>query len=199
MIKNKNKNAGRDLALLLGGAAVVFTPLVVTSCDDKPKPEVEIPTIPDPACTDAAGTIHLAGEEPSCRGKKECACEFDIPGTRASNGIAITNRQNVAGFDAKVSEITPVIEYFTGNKGKYIADTIKEIKIVSGTGGLLTIEDGVMTIKIEHTAGDVYEVLNTYTTSISLFKQFDNSKDNVKLAFAYNGVRLSNCLMCNCA
>ncbi|MCL2231439.1 MAG: hypothetical protein FWC01_10135 [Treponema sp.] len=199
MIKNKNKNAGRDLALLLGGAAVVFTPLVVTSCDDKPKDDPKPGNLLPCVCP----AEHLPGDNSCCnQDNKTCT---NVPGTTSENGIPITNRLKFADITQRVDDINWAIGALAA--AGYSADTlkknVKEITLVDSNIVTYDVAAGIvyvgMNIPAEGRIRTAFVAYLDEVTLLAMFKQFDNSKDNIRLAFVYNGNRLSNCLVCNCA
>ena len=107
-------------------------------------------------CACPNGTLHLVGE--TCCSNSDCTCEKDVAGQRVQ-GIAVTNRDNVAGFNAIVTEVTNALDYYKNNeaaKYNFFVNNLKEIRVVTGpfvnlpsvSQGVLTVEDGASAMDI---------------------------------------------------
>jgi len=144
------------------------------NCTCKPK---------DPKCECDPGTLHVTGEE--CNSENECDCTH-VAGVRLDNGIAVTNAANVANFDEMVGYIEIALEFFSDNQNAYAANNIKEIKIVTGNNCAASIVNKVLTIENSCDDSTIWDALDQWFAvqipPITLFKQFDNSKNNVRMA-----------------
>ena len=128
---------------------------------------------------DCTTTLHITGED-CCEGAN-CNCET-VAGTRVE-GIAVTNRDNVAGFaTAIISQIEEAISWLTPDELAIIKSGVKEIRVLPGTGGASTIGGNVITIKENTIAADIY---NEFYAIIEVTKKFDLAEE-VHMAFFAN-------------
>jgi len=99
-------------------------------------------------CICPADTLHLISE--NCRGPLNCECDLNVVGVRASNGIAITNRQNVANFNDMVDEVNSALAHtmLSTTQKAYIKNNIKEIRIIPSTtvSNDAIVEDDILII-----------------------------------------------------
>jgi len=108
-------------------------------------------------CNCPADTLHLIGE--NCRGSLNCECELNVIGTRASNGIAITNRHGLDSvvFTEMVSVVNEALKgYVTAldtyllseTQREYIKNNIKEIKVapINSESTAAFINEGILTV-----------------------------------------------------
>jgi len=116
--------------------------ILLTACDNgtggggsKNPPVVNPPA--QTACQCPNGALHLTGE--NCCSGTGCECEKNVAGVRASNGLAITNRQGMA--DATFNTIVGYVNTALANgslsgdtKQNCIKNNIKEIKVFNTTG-----------------------------------------------------------------
>jgi len=170
------KTIGRNIALGLGAFTIIFALAVLASCDNEPKPQT---------CQYPSGTEHLPGK--SCCAIPCCMCT-KVPGTVASNGLPITNRQNIpqAQFDTLVGLINqalaaPVLALAaTGIKSKII-----EIKVMNSNGSV-TVTNNIIIVYSNSTMLSVRSQLEDWAWDegyLSMLQQFDNSKNTVRMTF----------------
>ena len=124
-MKIKNKIYVLGIILLIG--------FIVNSCKDDENDPKE--------CQCPEGTIHFIGDTMKCVSEINCNCEHgNFEGKRASNGIAITNRDNVTNFNDMVDEVNRALTgYVTENDTYYLSETQKEY-----------IKNNIKEIKITH-------------------------------------------------
>jgi len=141
-------------------------------------------------CVCSAGTLHLVGEK--CRGSLNCECELNVVGVRASNGVAITNRDNAvskADFDELVGYVNTALAHAqlsSEARQNFIKNNLKEIGIVPDSGGdAPVIVNGILIIEVGKGQVDIRLAIRTWCEAENIammFKQFDNSKDKVRFA-----------------
>ncbi|MDR0502791.1 MAG: hypothetical protein LBH16_05655 [Treponema sp.] len=127
-------------------------------------------------CQCPAGTIHLAGE-PDCGGEG-CECEKNIAGVRVQ-GIAVTNREGVAAgdFNNMATTIGEVFDYIGINNPTqltYIKANLKEVKVIANNGSAVTITGNIMTVRIGHTDGDIWAVIDVWVI-VAMLHQLDTN------------------------
>jgi hypothetical protein len=128
---------------------------MVTSCGED-----------DPVtCNCPNGTLHLAGE-PCCAGEG-CHCEKNVAGQRV-NGVAVTNRDNVANFSAMVGYYEEALSWMTDNQRAYIKDNLKEVKVVAGNAAITLPSNGIFTITNAAIGGDIWQALDDWCTANSI-------------------------------
>ena len=207
----KSAKIAKRIGLVLTAATLLFT----VCSDPEKKPQTCDCTNKDHDCNCGKDGCECA--VPTCKcdtklhvGDEECCgigdCCETVAGTRASNGIAITNRQNIANFNDMVGVVNEALAHalLSTDQKNHIKNNIKEIKVAptNSESTVTFIEDGVLTVFDGNAMFAIVITLRNWCEAENIammFKQFDNSKDNVKLAFAYNGNKHSNCLVCHCA
>ena len=134
IISCDNGNGGNDTP----------TPEPLPACDvvwhwsddtlDATKDHTGCTVVPTATAEHKAGTLRLAGtESDGCyvmfngarTEVKHDNCERDVPGVRATNGLPITNRNNIAGFTALAAEIDGAFEDELADWGPDELATIK--------------------------------------------------------------------------
>jgi len=170
------KTVGRNIALGFCTLTAIFTLAVLASCDNEPKPQT---------CQCPNGTEHLPGK--SCCAIPGCTCTM-VPGTVASNGLPITNRQNIpqAQFDTLVGLINQALTHSnltpaaTGIKSKII-----EIKVMNSSGAT-TVTNNILIVYTNSGWAAIRGALEDWAWDegyLSMLQQFDNSKNTVRMAF----------------
>jgi len=110
-------------------------------------------------CICPADTLHLIGE--NCRGPLNCECELNVPGARASNGVAITNRHGVdsAVFAEMVSKVNTALAHAqlsSEDRQNFIKNNLKEIEIIGGVQIDVTAPvDGVFVVHTDWSANSI--------------------------------------------
>lgn len=117
-----------------------------------------------PDCDCPEGTVHFIGDTLACNSEKNCDCEHgNFEGARV-NGIAVTNRENVDNFPAMVAHVEDALGWFTENQNAYIAENIKEIKIILGASGVRVPPpvNGILTVDNAHLGDDIFMALELW-------------------------------------
>jgi hypothetical protein len=143
---------------------------------------------PDYSCKCEWGDhYHIVLDTDTLCGNRDCNNEEKkvVPGQRV-NGIAVTNREDVDNFDDMVKRFETALGWFTVTQQDYAKTHIKEVKIIVDTKAIPSISNGVLTVGNKRTDADIWGTISEWliTNDITtLFKQFDSSKDTVRLAF----------------
>ncbi|MDR0456045.1 MAG: hypothetical protein LBH20_05110 [Treponema sp.] len=126
-------------------------------------------------CDCPNGSLHLEGE--TCCEGEDCACEKDVVGVRsnvpgkATDGMAITNREGVANFVAMVTEVNTALDHTqiaSETRQAYIKDHITEIRIVSPNASPASVSDNVLIVGADLTAAGIRSAINTWLVTNSL-------------------------------
>jgi len=179
------KTVGRSIALGFCAFTAVLALAILASCDNEPKPKT---------CQCPNGTEHLPGS--SCCDFSNCTCT-KVPGTtstvegKATTGIPITNRGELSEetFKAMVAEINTALDHTqisSATRQAYIKANIKEIKIDATQITAPIILDNTLIVGTTSVASDIRSRLNGWLADLEisiLFKQMDNSKNTVRMAF----------------
>ena len=114
-------------------------------------------------CVCPTDAVVLVGE--GCSAKYHNVA-IEVAGQRVE-GIAVTNRDNVAKFTAQILQIEEalewVVDYSASGQMALIKANIKEIKIVPGPVTAPTINQGVLTVNEGTDAADIFSLLDVAT------------------------------------
>jgi hypothetical protein len=114
-----------------------------------------------------------------------------VPGQRV-NGIAVTNRQNIAtaNFNTMVTNVTNALNHanLSGDiKQNCIKNNIKEIKIIPGSGVTFpSISGGVLTVENGCVSADIRTAILDWLYDVHGITMMD-TKDTIRFADASNG------------
>jgi len=182
------KTVGRNIALGLGAFTILFALAVLASCDNEPKP---------PVCT--CNPKYHGSEDGAtnlCCGIGTCET---FTGKVMANGtkIILESGVSVTGAFAE-NKINAVFQFMVENdvgaQADFAKNNIKIIRIVPGTATITTIvnENGVWVAKINVAtinSNDLFMIGGEFwnfaeeNMVATLFKQMDNSKNTVRMAF----------------
>jgi len=183
------KTVGCNIALGFCVLIIVFALAILVSCDNEPKPAT---------CQCPNGTEHLPGQ--NCCDNSDCTCT-KVPGTVASNGLPITNRQNMpqTQFDTIVGLINQALNnQILAPAATGIKKDIKEIKVMNSTG-VANITSNILIVYTNSGANAIRSVLEDWAWDegyLSMLQQFDNSKNTVRMATQSD--KHPNCLAYHC-
>ena len=118
-------------------------------------------------CNCPNGTLHLVGET-RCNGAN-CNCEKDIAGQRV-NGIPITNRENVANFNAMVAEYEEQLDWLTPTQLAFVNANLKEVKIINVgvTFTPATISNNILIVPNDNLSGEIWTAVCYWCTANSI-------------------------------
>ena len=122
------------------------------------------------SCVCPPDNIYVTGETCTC-GKPVCNCQIiagartSVPG-KASNGIAITNREDDIGFDATVGNINTALDHANLSseaRQNFIKNNIKEIRVITlPTSNDIYVTDDVLIIPSHRNALAIRNALTAW-------------------------------------
>jgi len=197
--KQKAKKAAqiaKRVGLVLAATAAATT---FVACPPEQKEE---PT-PDPKCECPAGTEHLSGDLDGTECCDICAddhCTI-VDGKTMANGIKVYITDGVTGVtaDQAIAKINAafavIVEWEGPNEAAFAEGNINIVRIVPGVSAtvnfvkengkwIAVIDDAAITspMSVDIIGGKFWDFAEENMVPIGLFKQFDNSKNNVRMA-----------------
>ncbi|MCL2230886.1 MAG: hypothetical protein FWC01_07290 [Treponema sp.] len=143
---------------------------------------------PDPTCECAPGTEHLSGDLDGTECCDLCADNHcTIVDGKTVEGIKVINTGNVDNFDTVTTNVDNALKRADAIQLAYIKENITEIRVSNATSGNITLVNGVLTIRVGHNHNAIWTFLEEWLDDnglAMLFKQFDNSKNNVRFGHA---------------
>ena len=138
---------------------IIMVALVFTGCKSDSDPKCDCPN----------GTVHLVGDNTCCN-YDDCVCEKDVVG-KTVYGIPVTNRENVANFDAVEGYIKGTFDMLEGIKPGVTGtfkNYCKEIEVSDTQPTAAGLTNGKLTINKDTSEAETQDLLYNLLVDLGL-------------------------------